>query len=582
MGGYIDVDGNYKSFTDKQDMINYIQEHTDKDTLTYATNNMFDYQALFSEQYDYYQYSPLLRGGRIIMSKYRGIKMLDTMNYVAVKLEVLGELMGLRKGNLDVTHNKSLSETTPKEYKKLRDYNKRDCQITRDFMIQFQNVVNMLGSQLRITIGSCAMDLFQRKYLKQNIYKEYCKEFIDGETVKDFIFRGYHGGRTEMFKRGNSIYKTEKEIIQHHKKDKYYIYDFNNMYGSCMREEYPLPSSAKIMENQFGKLPTDYIFMYHGMSECEVVSPYMYYPILPTYIKGKLLFPIGRFRDVFTHHELRKFVENGGKILKVFKMVYYTKTFSPFKDYVNDLHNLRNKYKKDNNMVYSAVVKNLLVNLYGKFGTHKLSKFEMFDIHDGTKSAEGVVYDEELGLAYQETPIECNQSYVHPILASTTTMYGRLKLYDKLIKSQAIYCDTDSCFTQIKMSSSDRLGEMKLEKETSEINLIKPKMYKLFDDEKREYKYKAKGMQLSKKDRGGDFENLIDGKTIQQWKFSKMKESLRTGRKANEKVTFTKKASAIDNKRIWLLPYNKFDFQDSRPIIMGFKDLDSLNNFLAV
>lgn len=583
LGGFINTQGKYKSFTDNQEMIKYIEENTDSTTLIYATNNMFDYQALFSEQYDYTQYSPLLRGGRIIQGNYRGMKFLDTLSYIGVGVKELGAMLGLPKGKLDMTHNKK--GMTKREMRTLREYNRRDCQITREFMIQFQKVLNDLGGELKITIGSCAMDLYRRKYLKQNIHKEYHKTFNDGERVKDFIFRGYHGGRTEMFKRGES--KDWRHY--HRKKEQYYLLDFNSMYADVMRLEYPIPSSSRIEESINGDVSIDYIKKYHGISECEVIHPNIYYPVLPHVINNKLCFPIGKFKGVFMHGELQKFLLIGGKITKIFKTIYYKKTFKPFKNWVEDLYALRLKYKINGNEVYVTIIKNLLVNLYGKFGTNKLKEFEMLDIRQNSELElddllDAIPMDDKGEILYKETAIESNQSYIQPIFACEVTMNGRLKLYDKMVELSAIYVDTDSCFTNKYMESSYNLGDMKLEMVCDSTNFVKPKHYKYLIAETGKYIYKIKGLRLSKNDdlrlrdieRKRQFEKSIKNIPIRQMKFLKMKEVLRGQGSPNEKIMFTKRINVIDNKRDWIKPYSKWDFQDSKPILLGFDNIDDL------
>ena len=599
LGGFIDDRGKYKSFINRKEMCKYIEEHTDKDTIVFATNNMFDYQALFSKQEDYKQYSPLLRGGRILISKYRGIQMYDTYNYVQLGVKELGEILKLKKGDYDVKTTQPLYyyENHKKEFKNLRLYNYRDCQITREFMIQFQEILNQLGGQLKSTIGSCAMDLYRRKFLKENIHKEYCinKTFENGETVKEFIFRGYRGGRTETFKRGDTDKRIDTEKIikfemnrndklkrQHKPIHKYRSYDFNSMYMDCMRGKFPKPSSAIMRENRYGHLDIKNILKYDGVSECEVVVPYMKYPILPTTINHKLCFPIGKYTDCFTNGELREHLKNNGKITKIFRQIYYTKQFSPFENWVNYIYGKRLEAQKKGNKVYDVVYKNIGVNLYGKFGTHKLSKFEMIDIQQTDNMIGVQVNDDDLDFTYRETPIECNQCYVFPIFSSHVTMKGRLKLWKELVKLIAIMCDTDSVFTDIKRKTTDKLGDMKLEHEIAILRPIKAKMYSYKSITKDKWIFKLKGGQLGKGEftKEEDYNTAVKGNKLKQWKFLKMKESARGKSVPNERIEFTKTFTTREDKRVWIPDlFDSNMYQESQPIILGFKNLDELNNY---
>lgn len=52
---------------------------------------------------------------------------------------------------------------------KLKVYNERDCVILYRAIEQFERTLLYLGGQLQMTIASCAMHLFRRKYLGENI-----------------------------------------------------------------------------------------------------------------------------------------------------------------------------------------------------------------------------------------------------------------------------------------------------------------------------------------------------------------------------------------------------------------------------
>ena len=64
-------------------------------------------------------------------------------------------------------------------------------------MYFLQKGVNDAGGNLKIRLR-VFLDVWRRSHLKRNITKE--NFFIP--NVKDFIFKGYYGGRTEIFKRG--------------------------------------------------------------------------------------------------------------------------------------------------------------------------------------------------------------------------------------------------------------------------------------------------------------------------------------------------------------------------------------------
>lgn len=569
MGGFIDAKGRYKSFWDKETMIKYMLEHTDKDTMIYATNNKFDYSVLFKHTKEFLKDKPMLRGGLLMHSRFGHLHFYDTLSYCKASVEKLGKL--LKKPKIAFDLSKNTKNMTKWEKRKIIAYNKRDCEISREFMIGFQQLLNLLGGQLKMTIGSCSIDLFRRKYLKENIHHEYTINYVfkDGMTLKEFIYLAYHGGRTEMFKRG-----TDNKHI-------YYKYDYNSMYSWAMQEEYPKPSSAIVSENQKGTLNIDTIMKYDGITECTIIVPYMYYPILPIHLNNKLCFPIGKLeKSVFTNIELREAIKKGCIITHIYKTLAYTKTFKPFKNYVTDLYKYKEQYTKENNEVYREVIKLLLNNLYGKFGQHNLQELEFFnndERNDNDISQEGIIFDEQSGFGYRETPIDKDLCFVIPIFAVHTTALSRIKLYRNLVKLKGIYCDTDSIFSRTKIGSSTAIGELKLEGTIKSINIVKQKHYHEIDTDGKQV-YKIKGLRLDKdeKIREQQFNDSIDGKDIKQKHMIGIKEAIRRGKKINEMIYITKKFDLKDTKRTWIRPYNKNMMRDSKPIIIGYKNVEQL------
>jgi hypothetical protein len=215
--------------------------------------------------------------------------------------------------------------STPMENIELIEYNLRDSQITYDFMKFLINSFEDLGATFKITLPSTAMSLFRNRFLKETYY------VLDDNILLE-QFESYYGGRTEAFKRG--------------KIEDYNYYDFNSLYPSVMESEvYPQPNSLRITNEN----TTDYIINYDGVSEVDIFIPYMKYPPLPHRTdEGRVIFPHGNISGWYTHVELRYCLSLGCKIKKVYKTQYFNESCRPFKDYVNTLYKLRQKYQKQN------------------------------------------------------------------------------------------------------------------------------------------------------------------------------------------------------------------------------------------
>lgn len=543
LGGYYDGK-RYKSFTDKGQMIKFIYKSSDKNNIVFATNLGFDFNALYFKEKEYIKFDKLLRDGNYILTRYENIVMSDTMNFSKSSVERLGKILKLHK----LKHPKFLGKI-PKnnlEWKYLRDYNSVDCKISAVFMQQFQTLLNSLNGELKTTIASSAMDLYRRNFQPFDIYKE-----PDYKQLRAMIFDSYYGGRTEAFARG---------ILP---KNKYKVYDYNSLYPSVMLNKYPLPQSAVYIKSKKNDRIQHDIINNEGISKVKIFCPYMMYPLLPYRTKDKLLFPYGNIEGTYTHVELRKAVELGYKIIDISESIIYTKTFYPFTDYVNTLYALRLKYKKENNEVFAECCKLLLNSLYGKFGMRYIEDFDFYDLRDENTTAEmikgSMVVNDDY--AYDSKTFEIDYNYCIPILASYTTAYARLKLYEAIEKSNPVYVDTDSCFTDVDMEDNLELGHLKKEKTIKRGYIIKPKVYDIIDENDKEY-IKVKGFKkMSQK----EFFDMLNGKKIKQQKFMKIKEALKRGFDVNEIINFDKEAVLIDTKRQWKKGFDITELQWSKP-----------------
>jgi hypothetical protein len=366
------------------------------------------------------------------------------------------------------------------------------------------------------------------------------------DSVKDFIFEGYYGGRTEVFTRG------------HFNNINYY--DVNSLYPFCMKNDFPLPNSVKAISEE--NLSIDNIIRYHGVTTCQVVCPNINKPLLPYRMNNKLIFPRGKFTGTYNNIELRKALELGYTI-KPLKQIIYTMTFRPFDEFITSLYTERLKQKELKNP-FELVCKILMNGLYGKFGTKKHESYQIIDTSFQTwEELKKAVGDNEFDIKDNMTIIKkvkrFNGIYSFPILSSYVTSYARLLMYDYLEKYNVIYMDTDSIATQDTIEGCDlTLGNMKCEGVFNDCIFIKPKMYKLGNT------IKIKGIRKSNNE---DIINVINGLSVTKEKFSKLRESVRRGFTPNTIMEVTKNVCIIDDKRIW--DHNNIkEIAHSKPLII--------------
>ena len=543
---YIDGKEIYEYYFNKDELIKRILSKDFIGRWIVATNLSFDYSALFYESKEWNKIKLIYRGSDLISAKYKhsnkgSTVMCDTMNFAPFSVEKLGTILGTPKG-LKPDYIGKRKSKTQKELYEFIEYNKLDCKISCDFMYFMQKGVNELGGQIRITIASTSLDTFRRSYLSRNIYKEQLK--IKSFDVKEFIYKGYYGGRTEVFKRGNH--------------SNLYYYDVNSLYPSMMLKHLPNPNSVFIPQD----LSINNILDYEGVSEVTVQAPNINYPILPYRKDNKLIFPVGIFSGTYNNVELRYALDNGYKIIKVHKQLCYLSKISLFTDFINDLYKKRLEYKNAGSIM-ELIPKLIMNSNYGKWAQRNGTKTEILKIDDldDTTKTDILLYNNDYDIkdnfAIKQEVTTFDGAFALPILSSYISSYARIHMHRLLVDSQAYYTDTDSIITDKVLNTSSALGELKLEMQIKNAHLIKPKFYKLCDTENNIF-IKMKGLNKANET---DFNKVLNGEIVNKMKFSKIKESVRRGFIPNTVFNVPKLFDLHDNKRVW-------EGNNSAPIII--------------
>jgi hypothetical protein len=416
-----------------------------------------------------------------------------------------------------------------------RDYLRNDCRITRLAIEKMQDMLLDLGGQVCMTLASCAMDIYRRKFLSSDVWR-------NTEHV-DFVKAAYFGGRTE-------IYRTSGKNLDY--------FDFNSMYAACMRNAMPTGKAEEgdeRTENEVYKRSQREI----GYVACTVQIPSdCYLPPLPTREKDKVLFKTGRLTGVWDTSELKLLKECGGRIVEVTRCLWFS-TSTIFADYVDACYKLRDT---DNDGM-RFVGKSLLTNLYGKFGIN--TERQMIVVNpdeedwtgpccdridcprcNGTNSRgilsplypqddsvlRGEVYLKEVTI---EPAYLCMQLAAH-VTALARCLYWRTAMRILKEGGKLYYGDTDSLIIDrrkdgsSRIQSSKKLGEMKLEYRVKEASFSRPKMYRMIVEGKDEpiIRMKGFGKGFGKSIGEQDWEQVVNmGLKITRERFLKIRESLR-------------------------------------------------------
>ena len=344
----------------------------------------------------------------------------------------------------------------------IQDYTMQESRIVLQAMGLLQEELHNLGGELKSTLPSTAMALFRRKYLDD----EYWTPFY---YRNNFARRAYYGGRCEPFTLGWW--------------DCVNVYDFHSHYPAQMLDhDFPNPNSS-IGPRQPGKL--SWVMEKEGCSDCTVDVPHCQYPPLPYRVEGQTYFPIGVFRGVWCHNELRYALSLGVRIKEVHATLYSEDAVRPFDSYVTDLWQRRQELKAQGSP-RAQIYKLLLNSLSGKFGQREaggLRELKSMEAYERGGHKSGVEFMELRKTVYAKVPLPIKRlpTYIIVPWAAYITAYGRICLHRKMLESRSpiLYVDTDSimCFGDLPVGA--KLGSLSLQARGATVDLIAPKMYDL-------------------------------------------------------------------------------------------------------
>lgn len=281
------------------------------------------------------------------------------------------------------------------------------------------------------------------------------------------IRQAYYGGRTEVF-----------QVRTGYEKDIYY-YDFNSLYPSCMMEEFPYGKLKR-----FDSSMKDHYPFY--IAECIITVPNLeqipllpYRHIFPKKKENKLIFPAGKIKGWYNSIEIEEAIELGYDVQKL-KIYVFEKSDYIFNEWITENYKKRLFAKENNDKALEYIQKIKMNSLYGYFAKKEVDNNAML-VSDS-------YIDEFLAKNNMKEDVSgcrCGNSYLCFIpekrkkysttafLSSFITSYARKKMHrtmNEINNSEEIlyYCDTDSIITTKKLSTSNKLGELKLEDKIDE------------------------------------------------------------------------------------------------------------------
>lgn len=500
------------TFTDGPSFIDeLVQERTRKYSRLYAHNVEVDIaRALEPFLPQHYDLRVLSVGYRVLAAQVHDghehrwqFRDSSQISYYA-SLEEIGELLDHPKLEPPVELGECLCDLTEDQIEDMARYCGRDADLTREWVEELQNVLlDTFGVPLERTAAGTSMGAWRRNYQEDsyNVLPPWHREFIR---------EAYRGGRTELFYKGFV--------------EECHGYDVNSLYPHAYGT-YPMPDPnacrGRVVDLTVDEL-LDKLEHGEGFARCTVRAPEdLEVPYLCYWDedRGKLTFPRGTFSDTWTYLELREALDRGYEVLEVDRLTHHDSTVHPFREYANDLYELKQEYGEADDEVRYRVVKLLLNSFYGRFGidtTDSDAGYYVFPsnvdelrehLHESPVWTSDMIDAYEDGeLNYYYDPFDSTVPvYCHPEWAAYVTAASRHELFTwfeevspTLSSPPILYTDTDSLYTTEPLPEEllgDELGGMAHEF-TGPAHFIREKGYALFHRDGELKKVKASGLNL--------------------------------------------------------------------------------------
>lgn len=388
----------------------------------------------------------VLRGSSIFSFKIGSNRYVDSSGLLPFGLSSVAKAFGVEHQKLEIDHSKKKIVNS-----ELIKYLEHDCRALYECLERFSRAPILDKTNFKSTLASQSLEIM-RKYIPRTIPS------LNSQADDEFVRRSYAGGRTEIFR---PLYDSEEPL---------FYYDFNSLYPAVMRD-LNVPGRVSREHKRIGELT---------ISDVEIEVPESeYLPVLWTKMQKKFIFPVGRFRGVYTGPEIAQAEQAGARILKVHRSLEFENLGKLFKEYVDDLYSMKSKAPDP---VQRMIAKLLLNAGYGRLGIKR--ERESLCIDDGSCGITPIeVYVGDLRLAKKQTFFG---GFSNSAIASFITSHARLKLYRALkpIQDKIYYCDTDSIVTSAILPTGSGLGELKLEGTANRACFLLPKTYSFGDQTK--------------------------------------------------------------------------------------------------
>jgi len=315
--------------------------------------------------------------------------------------------------------------------KQIRDYCIEDCRLTKElsehWIATFEAVFGFYPNNW-ISAGYLAEKVLINNDIPIPLFNEL------PYSLQELARNSFYGGRFELIKRG---YIGEC-----------YLYDLNSAYPHALTK-LPDITNGRWFESTkiHPKAKLGFFFIEANISDKVKIAPF------PFVKKNKTIcYPSGKFRTYVTLDELQMVQGDSNieyKIIESWQFIPKKNCSYPFKKFIKYQYNKRLELKEENNPLEKAI-KIVLNSIYGKMAQR-------------TNNVIGNLFN--------------------PVIASYITGFTRRQLYyftkQNKLADHVVAFATDSVACQKKISKLDskRLGEMKLDKQATDVIFLSNGFY---------------------------------------------------------------------------------------------------------
>jgi len=317
-----------------------------------------------------------------------------------------------------------------------------------------------------LTRASQSFNAYRHRFLEATIV------IHDDPTVLELEREAYMGGRTEAF------------FIGQHAGTDFVTLDVNSMYPYIMRT-FPMPAELKEYLTDVALTDLeDLLKQFCGVAKVKICTPRQAYA---KRFNGKIIFPIGEFTTYLSTPGLQYALDHDD-LVAIDELALYRPELL-FTEYVDYFYAMRQRYKNEQNAVYSYMVKIFMNSLYGKFGQtlateekeyidapDQYYRMDIIDTVTGEISTESLLMNT---LITAHGKVNGSNSLV-PI-PSHITEYGRFLLWEIIEQigiDNVLYCDTDSVKIESRFMDSlsypideSMLGALKVESRSKQLTI---------------------------------------------------------------------------------------------------------------